>query len=180
MPLLVTWLSLLSMLCLLNLLFTFGVIRRLREHTSQLASQRNTRGERVMLGPGEQVGDFVATTTRGLEISRASLVGLTLVGFFSPHCPACQERLPSFVTRVASMPGGRAQVIAVVVGSAEETVQLQAQLADAAQVVVQPDQSDLVRAFGVRGFPAFALVDTDGTVLDSGYHLDDIQVPVAS
>lgn len=181
MPLLVAWLSLLTVLCLLNLIFTFGVIRRLREHTQQLASRPGaTSPELMMLGPGEQVDGFTATTTTGLTVSRAGLTGLTLFGFFSPHCRACEERLPSFQSRAAGMPGGRAQVIAVAIGSADATAELQTQLADVAQVVAEPEQSDLALAFGVRAFPAFALVDPDGTVVASGHDLDEIQVPVAS
>lgn len=180
MPILVAWLSLLTVICLLNLIFTFGVIRRLREHTQQLASRPAAAPDLMMLTAGEQIDGFTATTTTGLTVSRAGLTGLTLVGFFSPHCRACQERLPSFRTRAADLPGGRAQVIAVAIGSADETAELQTQLADVAQVVVEPEQSDMALAFGVRAYPAFALVDAGGTVVASGYDLGEIQVPVAS
>src|SRR6266508_4237143 len=59
-----------------NLIFSLGVIRRLREHTEildRLAAGGGAQGDSVMLPPGETVGDFVATTVDGEQLSREEL-----------------------------------------------------------------------------------------------------------
>src|SRR5687767_5951186 len=102
----------------LNLLLTVGVIRRLRQHTGKLGTLEALRGPvpSVMIGEGERMADFAATTTDGEPISRDLLSGQTLVGVLSPSCSACQERLPEFVAKAESFPGGRSQVLAVLAG----------------------------------------------------------------
>jgi hypothetical protein len=181
MPLLVGWMIVLSALTLLNLLFTLGVIRRLREHTKLLSRSSGAGEVGVITAAGERVSDFSAATADGAPVSRASFVAPTLVGFFSPHCTACVERLPRFVSVAAGMPQRQAQVMAVVVGGDESDVaRLRGELDAVATVLTDADHGEIVRAFGVEGFPAFAVVDADGLVLSSSYDLDQNSVPVAS
>src|SRR6266508_1061488 len=124
MALLVAAVTVVGALGVVNLIFSLGVIRRLREHTEildRLAAGGGAQGESVMLRPGETVGDFVATTMDGERVSRGALVGSTLVGFFSPDCAPCEERLPEFVDHAEHHPGGRRQVLAVIVAQDEDT-----------------------------------------------------------
>lgn len=178
MPYQTAGIAVLGALTLLNLLLTYGVIRRLREHTRLLAGIGSAA---PMLAPGSTVGDFAATTLDGELVSRDALSGQTLVGFFSPGCPACTERLPDFVARAATPAHGRARTLAVIAGGDESYAAQREQLAAVARVVVEPERSGPVgRAFGVSAYPVFALVDPAGEVLASGYTLDSIPAPVAA
>jgi thiol-disulfide isomerase/thioredoxin len=170
---------LVAALCLLNLLLVVGVIRRLREHTELIEDVRSSASGppvRIMLPAGEEVGDFSARTVDGAAVSRGSLDGDTLVGVFSPGCPACAEQLPLFTALAASFPGGRDRVLAVVVGDAEEAAAEVAALAPVARVVQEAHGGDASTAFGVNGFPALARVDPAGRVLASGYRVADVEV----
>jgi len=130
------------------------------------------------LGPGRSVGRFAARTLDGIPITWASFASPTLVGFFSAHCPASAERLPGFLALAGGMPGRQAQVLAVAVGTPEETACLRNQLDDVATVLVDADHGHLVRAFGIRGYPTFAVVGADGMVVSSGYDASQVALPV--
>jgi len=166
-----------------NLIFSLGVIRRLREHTEildRLAAGGGAQGDSVMLPPGETVGDFVATTVDGEQLSREELADTTLVGFFSPDCEPCKERLPQFVDYAEHHQGGRRQVLAVVVADDEDGAgPVVAELASVARVVREVGAGPVPRAFGVHGFPAFALVESGGVVRASGYELSALAGPAA-
>ena len=144
--------AVLSLLCLGNLLLTLGLARRINEQEPPA----------VLLPPGSVVD--------------VALEPPTLVGFFSPGCGPCQERLPDFVARARRAPAGR--TLAVVVGDAADT--MVASLTGAASVVVEPRGGTLATAFGVRGFPAFALVGEHGRIEASGTDLASIPQLVAA
>jgi len=163
---------------LLNLLLTFGVIRRLREHTEQLSELQH--GSDIILSPGATVGEFTAETTDGTRVSRELLAGQTLVSFFSPHCTPCRERMPEFIQYAGTVPGGRSQVLAVVVGAPEDATESVTALTPVARVVVEPDGGAVSRAFAINGFPALCLVDAGGNVLASGSTLDKLPSTVAA
>lgn len=161
-----------GLLCLLNLLLTFGVIRRLRQHTehlNRLAPADSPPG----IGVGDAVGDFETTTTTGEPLSRAALTGQTLVGFFSPGCQPCATQLPHFIDRARELPGGRAQALAVVVAGTEGGQDYVERLAPVARVVTEGVDGALQAAFQVTGFPMLYLVD-DGTVRAAGVTVADL------
>ncbi|GAA0900336.1 hypothetical protein GCM10009557_76450 [Virgisporangium ochraceum] len=149
--------TMLTLLCLLNLLLTLGLARRIRVEPPA-----------VVLPPGSRVDPAFDPPT--------------LVGFFSPGCGPCHERLPEFVARARRAPAGR--TVAVVDGdggsaddmSADDMV---AALGDAVSTVVEPPGGELSTAFGVRGFPAFALVGDGGRIEASGTNLAAIPHLVA-
>jgi hypothetical protein len=171
-----------GVLCVLDLVLTFGIIRRLREHTELLS--RRADGPRgsldIVISPGQVVGDFAAVTTDGDPLSRAALTGQTLVAFVSPDCKGCTERLPGLVERAQVMPGGRTQVLAVVAGEQDTNAELRAMLEPVARVVTDGHYDALAQAFKVRGFPAFALVAGGGVVVASGFDLAELPVPVVA
>lgn len=172
---LIALVGLVGAIAVLNLLLTVGVIRRLRQHTDKLANLQNLAGApvRIMIGEGEQVGEFAATTTDGEPVSRDLLFDQTLVGVLSPDCSACQERLPEFVARAKTFPGGRGQVLAVLAGEPEQVEEYREQLASVARVVIEsPIGGPVATALQVQGWPAFAVLDATGTVLASGVDLD--------
>jgi thiol-disulfide isomerase/thioredoxin len=163
---------LVGMLCGVNLLLTFGVIRRLREHAELLAGSPRVVDNDPSVAVGSVVGEFSVTAADGDVVTRGSLDGGTVVGFFSPGCAPCEELLPRFVEYAASEGVGR-RVVAVVAASDAEAGEMAAQLAPVARVVVEGAFGGAVStAFGVRGYPAVCVVGGDGTVIASGSTMD--------
>jgi thiol-disulfide isomerase/thioredoxin len=181
-PFLVAGLVVVGALTLLNLVFTLGVVRRLREHTALLdRSSHPAHGDSPTRPVDALVGDFTATTVDGATVSRATLAGETLVGFFSPGCEACDKLVPEFVGWAANVPGGRAQVLAVVEAFPSDEEQHTALLSEVAQVVVErPGAGRVIAAFGVTAFPALCVVDSDGRIVATGRSLDQLPVPARS
>ncbi|EXG82800.1 hypothetical protein [Cryptosporangium arvum] len=161
---------------LANLVFTFGVVRRLREHTELL----NRLGEgglsgRNLLGPGRQAGPYTATAVDGTRVSGDGPDSPTLVGFFSLGCEPCTVKRPLFADAAREHPGGRDRVLAVVVGDdgdGDVSAYLD-ELTPVSRVVRELPTGELPTAFRVDAYPAFALVDADGTVLASGSAVPD-------
>lgn len=161
---------------LLNLVLTYGVIRRLREHDAALADRPHMAGFDVMVPAGTAVADFETQTVDGTPVSNADLTGHSVVGFFSTTCEPCRDRLPEFVTHAATVPGGPDGVLAVVVS---DPVDADTSVADlfverlrpVARVVAELYDGPIGKAFGVRAYPALAVV-VDGTVVASGDNLD--------
>ncbi|GAA1539646.1 TlpA family protein [Dactylosporangium maewongense] len=148
--------------CLLgafNLLLTLGIVRRLRAMTGATAAH----APQVVASPGETPEPFQATTVDGEEL-RGTPSGL--VGFFSPDCPACTERLPEFVAYATAV--GRQRVLAVLIGEPHELGGLTADLRDVARVTTEPVFGPVATAFAVTGYPAVALLDDTGAVTHSG------------
>jgi peroxiredoxin len=176
MPYLAPAVAVFGLLAAVNLLLTIGVVRRLREQTAELAELRGrapTGGAEISLPIGATVGPFEAATVDGRTVTLASFGDRPLVGFFSPSCKPCKERLPGFVQHAAGRPGGRDAVLAVVAGTREASVDYVEQLRAVATVVVEPDQGSVQKAFGVTGFPSFLLI-RDGEVDVTDYDLGPI------
>jgi hypothetical protein len=179
-PYVVTFLALLGVLCVFNLVLTVGLVRRVRRDAEP--SPGGQGGPVVMRGPGERIGAFRATTLDNEEVSDGMLAGgSTLVGTFGQGCPECHERLPLFVDYARSFPGGRERVLAVVVGNRDEVADELARLRPVARVVLEGRSGVVASALGVRGYPAFAIVDATSTVRASGIRLEHVTgVPVGT
>lgn len=175
MTVLIAAVILVGVLCLLDLLLTFGVIRRLREHTAMLAGGMGLTSL-VGLASGERPGAFSATTNSGEVITSSSR--LRVVGFFSSSCAACSERVPPFIEYLRRHDVGRDAVLAVIQAT-DGAPQYLEQIARVALVYVEPDDGDVSRAFKVTGFPAFCLLDADGAMVVSGYDPAALPVPAA-
>ncbi|GAA2068517.1 TlpA family protein [Streptomyces albiaxialis] len=158
MPFLIVAVVFVGLLCTLDLVLSLGVIKRLREHTDLLSALNG----RASLAAGEEVGEFTAVTVDGVAVSRAGLADDTLVGFFSPGCAACKEQLPKFVAYARALPGGRARVLAAVVGDPKRTAAMVAELAPVAQVVSEAPNGEVGSAFRIAAFPVFLTVSARG------------------
>lgn len=170
-------LAVLAAVVVLNTVLVVLVLRNQREQTRLLRlGHRAAEPEPIMMESGDRVRPFTATTVDGQTLTRASLVGETLVAFVSPTCPACAESLPGFLARAEEV-GERDRVLAVVLGPEDATAPLAERLAPVARVVTEPEHGPLSRAFGVTGYPAFALLH-DHTVVSSHFLLE--KIPVSS
>jgi ATP-binding cassette subfamily B protein len=157
MSYLVAAVVLLGVLCLLNLLLTLGIVRRLRTQPGWPPEQL------FALSPGSALGEFRVTTTTGELVTHDTVTGL--VGFFSAGCEACQDVLPRFVQRARE--AGRGNVLAIVGGSDGEAVQA---LAPVAQIVLAGlDGGPVARAFQNTWTPALYLVGDDHRVIAAAW-----------
>jgi hypothetical protein len=133
-----------------------------------------------VLDPGTAPAPFQVSTMDGEPVNAGTLGG-TLVGFFTPNCSVCQERLPEFVAHAGRVGLDRDRVLAVVVGEPGETVELRAELAPVARIVSEPHGGGaMYRAFEVAGLPAYFRFDDRGTVLASGTDLAGFPEPAGS
>jgi hypothetical protein len=146
----------------LNLVLIMGVIRRLRTLTAAPPGHAPS----VTLRPGESPAPFTATTIDDDIVTRDSIAG-NLVGFFSPGCPACTDRLPEFVAYAEAV-GGRRRALAVLIGEPEELADLAEQLNGVARLVIEPTFGEVATAFSTVGYPALCLIGEDSRVLHSG------------
>lgn len=176
MTILIAAVAVVGVLCLLDLLLTFGVIRRLREHTA-LLSGLNDQPPLVGLETGELPEAFSAVTTLGEMVTGAA--GIRVAGFFSSLCAACPERVPPFVEYLTGHGVGRSSVLAVVQGSRDAPPPYVDQIAEVALVCLESADGEIAKAFKVVGFPAFCLLDADGAVTVSGYDPSLLPAPAA-
>lgn len=169
----------LGLLCLGHLALTVGLVRRLNEHTSVL-DRIAGEGPEVIAAAGETIGAFAVTARDGTPIAPELLAAPAIVGFFSPGCGPCKERLPEFVARVRRAPAGHA--LAVVVGKEDdsEAEAMVSRLSEVALVVTETPGGAVAKAFGVRGFPAFALVGDGGRIEAGGTDLTSIPILVTA
>jgi hypothetical protein len=150
-----------GLLCLADLLLTFGVIRRLRDHAKQLAAFPQ---DTVVtdLAAGEVPPPFTALGITGEQLTGP--IGLRLVAFFSAGCSACPERVPACVDYLRENHIARDEVLVVISSSQPEPVGYAEHFAEVAPVCVEPPGGELETAFKVRGYPAFCLLDATGSV----------------
>lgn len=174
MPPLTVLLVILTLLTVGNAAVSIFVLRTLREQARALkvSIEGVANPEPIMKAGGDQVADFAATTVDGEPVV---LEGRTLIGFVSPTCPACAESLPGYLAR-AEEAGGRERVLTVVLGAGEHAQPLVDRVAPVSRVILEPERGPVSRAFGVTGFPAFALL-SGRTVVASHFVLDKIFEP---
>ncbi|KXK58312.1 hypothetical protein AWW66_30475 [Micromonospora rosaria] len=158
MPVLVAALVLVGLIATVNLVLTLGVVKRLREHGELLTT---LGGGPASLLAGEEVGEFATVTVDDRPLDRTSLNGETIVGFFSPTCQPCQEKLPKFIDYARTRAGGARQALAVVVGDAEQGADFVSRLSPVARVVLETSDGPMSSAFRTRAFPTVLMVAPD-------------------
>jgi hypothetical protein len=174
MPVLIAAVVIVGLLCVADLLLTFGVIRRLREHTEVLRARQFLDSGTVINLPAGQVPEpFTAVAADGAVI--AGPAGLRLAGFFSATCPACPGSVAPFIEYVKANQIARDDALATLLVAANAAPPpYLGLLAEVARVTVQQEDGQVIRSFGVAGYPAFCLLDADGTVLASGFNPESL------
>jgi thiol-disulfide isomerase/thioredoxin len=170
-------------LCLLDLLLTLAVTRRLREHTTRLhrLERRGAVDDGAMAtgnlpAPGTPVGPFTATTVDGEPVSSDSLADHTVAVFLAPDCADCRGKVPELVSWAAGHERGHTLV--VVDGRGTDPADVVGPLVPVAMVVVvETFAPSPIEAFGVNAFPSFCVV-ADGRVIDAS--LDFSRLPSAA
>ncbi|MFE6844635.1 TlpA family protein disulfide reductase [Streptomyces sp. NPDC057686] len=165
MPYLIAAVALVGALCLLDLLLTVGLVRRLRaQQTARTPADRSA--DEGMLPPGAVIGAFETRTLDGRPLNARDLGTGTVVVFLSPGCPPCHERLPRVVAALGSVPANEA--VAVIAGGTDEdaeTQQMVEELAPVAKVVHEGNSGPVTQAFAVRAFPVMCRVRAAGEVV---------------
>ena len=168
-----------GIVCVLNLLLLFGVIRRLKEHDQAIAKlpYAASASAASLRAPGSAVDEFTAVSTDDTPVTRDGLSGETLVGFFSVSCAPCVESAPKFAAHAAGTAGGRDRVLAVVVADGDDDPsEMAAVLGYGARVVVEGYDGPVATAFGVTAFPAYAVVAA-GTITATAPDFTTLPVP---
>jgi len=168
--------ALVGALCLLDLLLTFGVIRRLREQTDLLNGMRAPDAPVIGVATGGSPDAFSAVALDGGPISGAA--GLRMVAFFSSSCSICPERVEPFARYLADHHMAADVVLAVLVGPEGESPPYLDRVSEVARMMTEERDGEVARAFHVTGFPAFCLLDGFGAVLATGYDPATLPEPV--
>ncbi|BCJ33459.1 TlpA family protein [Actinocatenispora thailandica] len=160
-------------LCLLNLVLTTAIVRRLRTLTETIGNTAAPDGGVLPAGTG--IEPFAATGIDGAEITDVALRGAPgLVGFFSVGCSPCRAQLPLFAEHARRFPGGAARVLAIVNGDPAENAALVDGLRGVASIVVEDGNVGLSRHFRVAAFPVMYALDPELTVTAGGHAVDDL------
>ena len=162
MPFVIAAVVIIGMISIVDLLLTYGVVRRLREHTRQLTALGAGATASLMAAKGSAVGEFSAADTTSAALSRATFTGSTLVGFFTPGCTPCEALLPRFVSAARRWRDSSRPVLAIVAPGAGDDAYAE-HLASVARVVVGEHANTVAAAFEVRGFPVVCLVNDGGS-----------------
>ncbi|MFD5394242.1 TlpA disulfide reductase family protein [Streptomyces sp. NPDC127097] len=164
---------LVGLLCVFNLVLTYGIVRRLREPVAG-AGGKALEVPQSVLGAGATVGSFSATDTEGSSLTRDDLPEGQLVTFMAPGCPACEELLPLVAERAREY--GPERVLAVVVrdagkenvGEGKGVREYLERLAPVARVMTCDLGDELTAAFALTGVPAYVEMGRGGRVASSG------------
>ncbi|MFB4317496.1 TlpA family protein disulfide reductase [Actinomadura sp. 21ATH] len=161
---------------LINLVFTYGVVRRLKEHEARFADLVPAGPARAAHPPvGSELPDFSATTRDGRTVDASMLrTGAAYIGFFDTGCAPCREQLPEFA-RLAREPGA-GPCVAFIAGGAEEAARLSEPFDDRAFVVVEDRSAPAADVFGVDAFPTLLRVD-GGTVTANAVSCAQLPAP---
>jgi hypothetical protein len=182
MAVLIAAVILVGLICLADLLLTFGVIRRLREQAEQIGGFGRAGWAAappvVGLAEGESPAAFASVTMDGEPMTGPAEI--RMAAFFSSTCSACPGKVAPFVDYVRSHRLARDHMLAVVLGSADEPPAYLDDLRRVAQLVFEePDGGTISSAFKVSGYPAFCLLDSGGAVVASGFDPAALPEPAA-
>jgi hypothetical protein len=176
MPALTAAIAVVGAICVLDLIFIFGVIRRLREHTEMLAEMNGGPAPVMGVQVGSSPAHFSATAADGGVVSGAS--GFFVVAFFSSSCPICPKRVEPFARYLADSDVPADRALAVIVGPVSDPPLYRDRLAMVARLVAEDVDGEVSRAYQVAAFPAFALMDGTGNVLAASH--DPAELPVVT
>lgn len=166
MGLVVAGLVMVAALSLFNLALSLRMARQLRTYAEIFDGLEPAEVGGSTRLPGTALGPFETTAVDGTTVDVGWFSESTLVGFFSPGCPACRDLIPAFVAAAA---GRRA--LAVVESGPEGFDDHVSDLSGHATVVAGDAAAPVVASFGVHGFPAVCTVDGQGVITATGTHL---------
>ncbi|NKE62418.1 hypothetical protein FXN61_39065 [Lentzea sp. PSKA42] len=166
---------LLAVVVALHVLFTYGLVARVRDLQERSGPPRNTN----LPQPGMVIRPFSVADTDGIAFTEADLDGPVQVGFFSVGCGPCRTLTDALLDNPPA-----ARFVSVVDGDPSDpdaTARLVEKVSGLGRVVVIGTDDPVLSAFEVMAFPT--LVHTHGGVVTaSGIKLGDfagVPAPVA-
>lgn len=147
-----------ALIGIINLLFTYGVVRRVKEHEARIAELGST-GAMPPAGPPLEstLPDFSATTTDGRHIDTDMLgSGEAFIGFFDTDCAPCQEQVPRFARLSAARDAGRFCVF--IAGDGTRATEMASLFDDHVLVVIEEGPSSTAATLGVNAFPTLLML----------------------
>lgn len=158
---------LLAVVVAAHVLFTFGLVARVRELQERGGSPRASN----LPLPGAVVRPFSVLDTEGRAFTEADLGGPVRVGFFSVGCGPCRALTDALLDNPPT--GTFVSVVDGDPADPEATRRLAEKVAPLGRVAVAGTDDPVLSAFGVLAFPT--LVDTHGGVVTAaGIRLDDL------
>ena len=163
--------ALVGALCVLDLLLTVAVLRRLREHETVLERLRPEADVDALVGA--RVPDFTLTTVEGRTLTAAGLRGRRwLLALLSVGCGPCREQAPA-------LRDAGDDVVAIVTGEGAPANGLVEDLRGAVAVVTVQAGSGPGAALGVSVYPTLLAVDEDGVVSAAAHNVAGLGRPSA-
>lgn len=162
--------GLVGAVCVLDLLLTLAVVRRLREVGTRLSALERSSSalEPSLLPVGASVPEFSAVTAAGEPISEQALGGgRSLIAFLQQGCGPCRELVPDLKAYLAGPAGEGQRLLAVVTGEDDGADGLAGELQGLATIVRGVDARPVASAFAVRGYPTLYAV-AEGRIQAAG------------
>jgi peroxiredoxin len=164
-------------LILLDLALTMAIVRKLRQHTAKLSTFSAMASMKPGLAPGQRVPPFEVVTTTGTSISATSLRG-GAIAFMSTTCKACPEQLPALREYLTSARADGTPTLAVIEGEGDDAARMAASLQGLTSVVVEQEGGPAHKAFQVRGYPSFFVLDPDSVIHTATFNVRELPKPV--
>ncbi|MCX2952718.1 TlpA family protein disulfide reductase [Lentzea sp. NEAU-D7] len=166
---------LLAVVVALHVLFTYGLVARVRE----LQENSQPKRESNLPRPGLVIKPFSVADTSGVPFTEADLDGPVQVGFFSVGCGPCRTLTDALL---ADSPAARfVSVVDGDPGDPEATARLVEKVGALGRVAVVGTDDPVLSAFEVMAYPTL-LYTHGGVVTASGTKLADfagVPAPVA-
>jgi hypothetical protein len=178
MTLVVVAVAVIGAMSCVNLLLTYGVIRRLRQQDTTASQPGLPALPNVQPAVGQSLPAFAAMSVDGTDVTGETVsTGPAAIGFFSTSCPPCREELPQFLTAVGYL--DRRRIIVVVNDDNADGTVLDAFRARAdgvCELVVEPTLGPVASTFKVSVFPTMLFV-YDGLVVANEQNARALPIP---
>jgi hypothetical protein len=146
---LIAVITVVGLIALVDLVLTYGLIRRV----NSIQAQPHSTDHGLEPAVGHRIGDFAASASDNREITEREFKGSEIFAVFvMVGCGPC-HRLTEELSRVAPPEMPLLLFIASSPGEDEETARIAAQVPFAAAVCVIEATGVVTEAFGVTGFP---------------------------
>ncbi|WP_204012268.1 TlpA family protein disulfide reductase, partial [Virgisporangium aurantiacum] len=157
----------------LDMLMTFAVLRRLREHSARLAElpdfNMNDGPGYSATFTGRPLPEFSVRAVDGTPVSTRTVAGArVLIAVLRVGCGPCHDQLPDFAAWARDTD---AVALSLVTGPHRDAAEMIATLADVSTVVAGRAADALAETFAVTVFPTFLELDADGVVVRAETHL---------
>lgn len=152
------------LLALVNILFTIGVLRRIRDHAEQITNLERQLVPRDASMLGHRVVPLDLTGQR-VDPLPLSIFENADWAFFEDDCSACEFKLPTYIQLMNAQPAPQFPQVVAIIGESPKADDMAASVHHLPTHLVRTaDSSPMVESFSLKGFPAFVAV-RDGRVV---------------